>query len=277
MATLTSYKIDFYCYNKNIASSNTDNTTVKQRRISVSPNDYSKRTLLKETVPSKALGMERNLRIFIPPGYNELVSHRIVYCQDGEECFNFGRIATHATKLILDEGFEPFLIVGVDVEMPFRTDEYAPYGRRHEAYVRFFLEEMMPYVENKYPVRQGAGDRVLVGDSLGGTVSLQLSLQSPDSIQKVIALSGAFLAGSQQAVDEAGNLSWLKLYQLIGTEETDVTTGRGTYDFLEANRVMRGKLEASGAKVQYVEKPGKHLWGFWQNELPDALRWALSE
>jgi enterochelin esterase-like enzyme len=243
----------------------------------VSLNHYSKRTVWKETLYSNALGKERSLRIFVPPGYNELVTHRILYCQDGEECFNFGRIATHATKLILDEGFEPFLIVGVDVDMPFRTEEYAPEGSRHEAYLRFFIDELMPYVESTYPVRQEAGDRILVGDSLGGTVSLQLSLQVPNSIQKVIALSGAFLTGTQQALEAVGDLSWLKLYQLIGTDETEVSTSRGTFDFLEANRVMRQKLESKDALVHYVEKPGKHLWGFWQNELPDALRWALSE
>lgn len=236
---------------------------------------FAKRTVLKETLYSTALGKERALRVFLPPGYNELVSHRIVYCQDGEECFNFGRIATHATKLILDEGVEPFLIVGVDVDMPFRTDEYAPDGARHEAYASFFLREMMPFVEAKYPVRSEAGDRILVGDSLGGTVSLHLSLQVPDSIQKVISLSGAFLTSSLEAVRAERDLSRLKLYQLIGTDETAVSTTRGTFDFLATNREMRELLAARSADVRYVEKPGKHLWGFWQNELPDALRWAL--
>ncbi|MCI3923879.1 alpha/beta hydrolase-fold protein [Paenibacillus sp. TRM 82003] len=241
----------------------------------MSSNDYSKRTVLKETLFSEALGKERTLRIFLPPGYNELVTHRVVYCQDGEECFNFGRIATHATKLILDEGVEPFLVVGVDVDLPNRTDEYAPEGSRHEAYSTFFLSEMLPYVESKYPVRSEPGDRILVGDSLGGTVSFHLSLQVPHLIQKVVALSGAFLESSRTAAEGYGDLSWMKLYQLIGTDEVEVSTGRGTFDFLSANREMRAQLEAQGVELHYVEKPGKHLWGFWQNELPDALRWAL--
>ncbi len=242
-------------------------------------NEYARRTVLKESLISEALGKERTLRVFLPPGYNDMVSHRVVYCQDGEECFNFGRIATHATRLILDEGIEPFLIVGVDVDMPNRTDEYAPDGGRSEAYARFFVEELMPFVESRYPVRTGDGDRVLVGDSLGGTVSLHLSLQVPDLIQKVIALSGAFLESTVDAIEAVpeGGLSRLQLYQLIGTEETAVETSRGTFDFLEANRRLRPMLAERGASVHYVEKAGKHLWGFWQNELPDALRWALRE
>jgi enterochelin esterase-like enzyme len=242
-------------------------------------NDYARRTVLKETLVSDRLGKERSLRVYLPPGYNDMVSHRIVYCQDGEECFNFGRIATHATRLILEEDIEPFLIVGVDVDIANRTDEYSPDGRRSEAYARFFVDELMPYVESRYPVRTGTGDRVLVGDSLGGTVSLHLSLQVPDLIQKVVALSGAFLDSTFEEIEAVpeGGLSRLRLYQLIGTDETAVETSRGTFDFLAANRRLRPMLEERGASVHYVEKGGKHLWGFWQNELPDALRWALHE
>ncbi|WP_199622174.1 alpha/beta hydrolase [Paenibacillus alkalitolerans] len=238
---------------------------------------YARRTVQKETVTSRYLDKERPLRVFLPPGYNDLVSHRVVYCQDGEECFNFGRIATHATRLILEEGVEPFIIVGVDVDMPNRTAEYAPDGDRFHAYCRFFLEELMPFVEGRYPIRSGEGDRVLVGDSLGGTVSLHLSLQAPHLIQKVVSLSGAFLQPSIDAVKNSNDLSWLHLYQLIGTDETEVETTRGVFDFLSWNRIMKQALERKNAKIDYVEKPGKHLWGFWQNELPEALRWAFAD
>lgn len=243
----------------------------------MSLNEYSRRIVHKETLFSEALGKERPLRIFVPPGYNELSSHRVVYCQDGEECFNFGRIATHATKLILDEGVEPFLVVGVDVDLPNRSSEYAPEGSRYAAYSEFFLREMMPFVESRYAVRTGPGDRVLVGDSRGGTVSLHLSLQVPDLIQKVISLSGAFLPSTREQLEAEGDLSWLRMYQLIGTDEAEVRTAEGVYDFLEANRLTRSSLESRGASVRYVEKPGKHIWGFWQQELPEALRWALAD
>ncbi len=77
---------------------------------------YYKRTIVKESLYSTALGEERSLRIFLPPGYNELASYPVIYCQDGEQFFNYGRIATTATRLILDEGIDPFIIVGVDVD-----------------------------------------------------------------------------------------------------------------------------------------------------------------
>ena len=236
-----------------------------------------RRTVIREELFSEALGKTRPVRIFLPPGFNGMEPLRIVYCQDGEECFNFGRIATHAMKLIAEEGFEPFLIVGVDVDMPNRAAEYSPEGSRFERYSRFFLGELMPYIESRYPVRAGAGDRILVGDSRGAAASLHLSLQVPDLIQKVVSLSGAFLESTMKIVEEIEDLSWLKLYQLIGTEEREVETVAGTFDFLAWNRRLRLMFEERGAAVRYVEKPGTHTWGFWQRELPDALRWALAD
>ena len=111
---------------------------------------------------------ERNLRVYLPPGYNELLSYPAVYCQDGEEFFNFGRIATIANQLILDEGVEPFIIVGVDVDKKLRTSEYSPDGDRYAGYVSFFGEELVPFIEEKYPVRPEPSERILAGDSLGG-------------------------------------------------------------------------------------------------------------
>lgn len=87
---------------------------------------FLKRTIVKQTLWSEQLQEERKLRIYLPPGYNEVLSYPVIYCQDGEEFFNFGRIATLAGQLIIEEDIEPFIIVGVEVNVAVRTQEYAP-------------------------------------------------------------------------------------------------------------------------------------------------------
>ncbi|MNL89634.1 hypothetical protein D3C87_2200840 [compost metagenome] len=62
---------------------------------------------------------------------------------------------------------------------------------------------------------------------------------------------------------------------LIGTDELEIATQGGTYDFLEANRQTKQLLEARSCNLTYKEKPGKHVWGFWQKELPEALKLFL--
>ncbi|MGG4341830.1 alpha/beta hydrolase [Paenibacillus lautus] len=234
-----------------------------------------KRTIVKEVIESKFLQENRTLRIYLPPGYNEILSYPVVYCQDGEEFFNFGRIATWANQLILEEGVEPFIIVGVEVNTKVRTEEYAPFGNRFDAYLSCFAEEIIPFVEQKYPVRKEPAERVLAGDSLGGSVSVHLALRYPHLFTRIISLSGAFYEKSQNMIREERDLSWLDIYMIVGLQEDNYATDTGVYNFVELNRSTKALLEERGATISYFEKDGRHLWGFWQKELPAALMYFL--
>ncbi|HZG83277.1 MAG TPA: alpha/beta hydrolase-fold protein [Brevibacillus sp.] len=234
--------------------------------------DYVKRTIFKEEVPSQYVDAPRLVKVYAPPGYNELLSYPVVYCQDGNDFFTMGRIATIANQLILEEGIEPFMIVGVSVERSKRTSEYAANGSRTEAYKRFFTDELLPYIEERYPIRRDPSSRVLAGDSLGGTVSLHLALDRPDLFPKVLSLSGAFFQPTLDALTMKESLNWLDIWMVVGLDETAVETHSGTYDFIYWNREAKQILEQKGAAVSYREKPGDHVWGLWQKELPNGLR-----
>jgi len=237
---------------------------------------FLKRTIMKQTIWSHHLQEHRKLRIYLPPGYNEILSYPVVYCQDGEEFFNFGRIATLAGRLILEEDVEPFIIVGVEVDVAVRTQEYAPFGSRFNQYLQCFAEEIIPYIEENYPVRRAPGERIIAGDSLGGSVSLHIALAYPTLFTRVISLSGAFYPESRELLAAKGDLSWLNINMVVGLQETDYKTDTGVYNFVEMNRETRELLEQRGATVSYREKDGKHLWGFWQNELPESLLYFLN-
>ncbi|SDX77880.1 esterase family protein [Paenibacillus sp. CF384] len=237
---------------------------------------YLKRTIVKDVITSQLLPEgSRDLRVYLPPGYNELLSYPVVYCQDGEQFFNFGRIATIANQLILDEGIEPFIIVGVDVDIKLRTAEYAPNGDRHHNYVSFIGEELIPYIESKYAARRDAGARILAGDSLGGSVSLHIALTYPELFHQVISLSGAFYPASREIARKASDLSKLELFMIVGLQETAFKSDSGVFDFVAINREMKAILEAQGATTHYSEHDGDHVWGFWQQHIPDALRTFL--
>ncbi|OPA74641.1 enterochelin esterase [Paenibacillus selenitireducens] len=236
---------------------------------------YLKRTIVKEEVQSSYLNETRNLRVYLPPGYQEWLSYPVVYCQDGEDFFNFGRVATHANQIILDDDIEPFIIVGVEVDKRIRTSEYSPSGERHENYVQFFAHELIPYIEGKYPVRNDADSRILAGDSLGGSVSLHIALRFPSLFKKVISLSGAFYPDSQSIIALQPDLSWLEIWMLVGLQETSFETDHGTFDFVAYNRATRDLFIEKHAKIQYDERDGYHLWGFWQQHIPEALKYFL--
>jgi len=233
-----------------------------------------RRIVRKETVPSRLLANgSRNVRVALPPGFSELREYPVVYCQDGEDFFNFGRIATIASNLAAEGGIEPLVVVGVDVDKSVRTREYAPDGDLHERYAAFFADELVPHIASRYPVRTDPESILLAGCSLGGAVSLQLALAFPRRFVNIMTLSGAFYASSRAAVAACGDLSHLNVYMTVGLGETAFRTDRGVCDFVAMNREAKRLLEERGARVEYLERDGEHLWGYWQKDVPGGLRW----
>ncbi|MFD2331938.1 alpha/beta hydrolase [Cohnella sp. GCM10020058] len=231
-----------------------------------------RRTVVKHAVPSNYLQAgERAVRFYLPPGYQEWLSYPVIYCQDGEDFFNFGRIATISHGLILEESWEPFIIAAVDVDKSVRTEEYLPGSERHEAYLNFWVHELVPFVEKNFAARPSADARLLAGDSLGATVSLSIAIRRPDLFNRLLSLSGAYYGASIAQMKEVGDLSWLSAWMTVGLQETAYETERGTHNFVELNRAAKQILESKGAYVDYREKDGEHKWGFWQKELPEAL------
>jgi len=231
-----------------------------------------KRTIVKHTVSSSVLPEgRRNARIYLPPGYQETISYPVVYCQDGEQFFNFGRIATFAHQLILEQDWEPFIVVGIDVDLAHRTAEYMPTGSRHQAYIRFWNEEMVPDIERHFAARRTPDQRLLAGDSLGATACLSAVASRPDLFTRVLSLSGAYYDVDGHPIFALQDLSFLSVWMIVGLQETAFATDSGVYDFVALNRKMHRALTARGAAVMYDEREGEHKWGFWQQVLPEAL------
>jgi len=236
---------------------------------------HLKRTIIKENIYSNSLGVTQQVRIYLPPGFNELISYPILYCQDGQDIFMYGRIATISNYLILEEDLQPFIIVGVDVDKKNRTNLYSPTGSLNDAYNKFFVSELVPYIEDKYVARQSGISRILIGDSLGATVSLHIALDYPDVFQHVISLSGAYFEPSQKRVSQETNLNWLHIWMLVGLQETSTQTDIGEFNFLHLNQEMNKVLLARNARVNYLEEEGKHIWGFWQKYIATGISYFL--
>lgn len=102
-------------------------------------------------------------------------------------------------------------------------------------------------------------------------MSLHLALMYPQLFNRIISLSGAYYEASQEIIAREKDLSHLRVWMTVGLQEDAFESDTGIYNFVELNRQCADLLRERNAEVSYREKDGKHLWGFWQNELPDAL------
>jgi len=202
---------------------------------------------------SEILGNTRQITVYLPPGYDERDDRRypVLYAQDGQNLFDDGRaFAGHSWRLhqAADEAIggrkaEPMIIVGVDHAGVGRIHEYTPVfdeaknaGGAADDYGRMLLEELRPFIDERYRTRPGR--LALAGSSLGGLVSLHLAL-TRDEFGAAAVMSPSVWWRSRAILETVGESErrpriWLD----IG--------GREGRDALSDARLLRDRMMARG-------------------------------
>jgi enterochelin esterase-like enzyme len=161
-----------------------------------------------EAFRSRFLKNERDLIIYLPPGYDQKKSRRfpVLYLQDGQNLFDGStafipgmdwHIGQTADDLIATQQIEPLLIVGIYNTGKQRIREYTPTrapklgGGRAGQYAKFLLQEVKPFVDAEFRTLPSGEKTGIGGSSLGGLVSLYIGLKFPHIFGRIAALSPA--------------------------------------------------------------------------------------
>jgi predicted alpha/beta superfamily hydrolase len=164
------------------------------------------RLIRHEQFPSRFLKNQRDMMVYLPPGYHEQPNRRfpVLFLHDGQNLFDGAtsyipgmdwHVGQTADESISSGLVEPLIIVGIYNAGKQRIGEYTPTrmpklgGGRANRYAKFLLEEVRPYLQRNYRMQDGAESTGIGGSSLGGLVSLYLGLKLPKVFGKVAALS----------------------------------------------------------------------------------------
>ena len=164
------------------------------------------RLKLHKSFKSKYLPDNRNVIVYLPPGYAEEPQRKfpVLYLHDGQNLFD-GRtsfvkgrtwqVREHTDAAIEAGELEPLVIVGIyntgDRRLAEYTFEYnwQMGGGEAEAYGRLIIHDLMPWVAHHYRVRQDRESTGMGGSSLGGLVTLFLGLRHAERFGKLAVLS----------------------------------------------------------------------------------------
>jgi predicted alpha/beta superfamily hydrolase len=156
--------------------------------------------------PSRFLRNQRDLVVYLPPGYHEQPqrSFPVLFLHDGQNLFDGAtsfipgmdwHVGQTADYCIQQGLVQPLIIVGIYNAGKQRLGEYTPTrmprlgGGRANRYAKFLLEELRPFLLSNYRVLGGVQNTGIGGSSLGGLVSLYLGLRLPHVFGKIAALS----------------------------------------------------------------------------------------
>ncbi len=193
------------------------------------------------------------------------------------------KLHERADRLILEGLIEPLIIVGISNGGLERASEYThwdgadrglPVKARGAHYEAFLLQEVMPFVEARYPVRRGPEHTALMGASLGGLSSFVIALNHPERFSKAAIQSPNVWWGGEKLLQElqSGNMKLpegLRLWVEIGGAERDlVYPVRRLVDEL----VRQGYVPEQD--LAYYEVPGgTHTEASWAGQGDDILIW----
>jgi predicted alpha/beta superfamily hydrolase len=237
---------------------------------------------------SRFLDRERDLVIYLPPGYDDAPTRRypVLYMHDGQNLFDpatayvrgqHWRLGEMADMLIAEGRVEPLVIVGVNHTGTGRLLEYTPTrdprlgGGMAKAYGQLLTEELKPFVDARYRTRPERQHTGLGGSSLGALATLFLGLRHADVFSKLAVLSPsawwgrrAILRYIAKARPKPETRIWL-----------DIGGGEGRMAVGDARR-LREALVAAGWRdhddLRYVEAAGAtHSEAAWADRAGNVL------
>jgi predicted alpha/beta superfamily hydrolase len=239
---------------------------------------------------SRILNNDRDLVIYLPPGYESSKKRRysVLYLHDGQNLFDGAtsfipgkewRVDETAELLISAGKIDPIIIVGINNAGSARSDEYTPtrdekykVGGKADLYGRMLIEELKPFIDSTYRTRKDAGHTGLGGSSLGGIVSLYLGLKYPDVFGRIAAVSPSVWFANKQIVffvEALKSKPKTRIWLDMGTKE-----GRTAEEALQSvsdARLLKWMLQKKGWKLgkdlNYFEAEGAE-----HNEIAWAAR-----
>jgi len=156
---------------------------------------------------SPQLGNSRTLMVYLPPSYqeNRLKRYPVLYMHDGQNLFDAATSA-FGTEWRVDETInaaipagqmDEVIVVGV-YNTANRIWEYTPCcdagygGGGADAYERFLIDTVKPYVDQTYRTLSGKDNTAIMGSSLGGLVSCYVARRNPAVFSKAGCMSSSF-------------------------------------------------------------------------------------
>jgi predicted alpha/beta superfamily hydrolase len=244
---------------------------------------------------SKILNNDRDLVVYLPPGYerNQKKRYAVLYLNDGQNLFDGAtafipgkewRIDETAQALISAGKIQPLIIVGINNAGRDRINEYTPVGdARYKAggkadlYGRMLVEELKPFIDANYRTTKDAQHTGLGGSSLGGLVSLYLGLKYPNLFGRLAVVSPSVWFAEKQIVSYARALKTkpkTRIWMDMGTKEggNPEEAQRAVTDARLLKETLEKKGWKSGRDLHYLEAEGaEHNESAWAQRVAPML------
>jgi enterochelin esterase-like enzyme len=219
---------------------------------------------------SKTVGTQRKALIYLPPGYSKSTKYPVLYLLHGiggdeHEWLYGGHPEVILDNLYAEKKVEPMIVVlpngramkddraTGNIMAPDKVQAFA-------AFENDLLDDLIPFIEKKFPVYRDSDHRAIAGLSMGGGQTLNFGLGHPETFAWIGSFSAApntkkpeELLPNPGEVKPKVKLIWIS----CGDDDGLLIFSQRTHEYLRANDVPH---------IYYIQ-PGVHDFNVWKNSL----------
>lgn len=252
-------------------------------------------------------GTPRTIRVLLPDDY-ETSGQRypVLYMFDGQNVFDEEDSYTGVTwevrealEDLLTEGLiEPMIVIAIDHAEERRLQEYGPFPLKFRRrliegegaqFGQFLVHELIPQLEERYPIIAEGWARAIAGSSMGGIITAYLALAYPRYFDRAGVFSLASWVSKRAfnnfVRDHAGPGDNRYYIQVGGREGLNVSTGKeslkGSEAYVRASQDFVRQLKKGGVRDDQITlRIGEDHWhseSCWREYMPEFLLWLQQD
>lgn len=217
----------------------------------------------------------RELNVYLPARFRRRRRYPLLVVHDGGDYLRFAALKTVLDNLIHRLEIAPMIVALID--SPDRLTEYGADPRHGD----FVAQEVVPTIEQLYPVVRRPDARALMGASFGAVATLATAWKHPGTFGGLLLQSGSFAFsdigehGRGPAFDPVAE--FVNRFRAEPGRPADrVFMSCGTYESLiYENRSLVPVLQKTQMDLRYVEARDGHNWENWRDRLREGLSWLF--
>src|SRR5579862_751048 len=237
----------------------------------------------------------RMLRVWLPPGYsateNQGRHYPVFYLNDGQNLFDPATAyigvdwqADEAADRLIREGkIPPLIIVGIDNAQKDRAREYLPYRALNPPVMRpqgkrypdFLMNEVMPFLYQRYRIARGPENTGLGGSSLGAIIALYTVMDRPGIFGRLLLESPSLFVSNRRILKSSRAFrQWpARIFMAMGTKEagSEDRDRQVVNDVRELGRTLRRAGLDEGRLRVKIDEGATHSETEWAKRFPEAL------
>lgn len=249
-----------------------------------------------DTIEVQSASMQKTIKtaVVLPDSYKGTAkAYPVIYLLHGGQGSYRDWLSKTSDKLLLHKLVDQYQLIIVTPDAGLMSYYFdSPFDKTSQ-YETFISKELIEKIDGTYHTIKDRKGRVIAGLSMGGHGAMYLSTRHPELYCAAGSMSGVMDLNTKLWNVPAGfaKIRDANFEKLLGAPKDTASSFReysavGMVDKMKANdvklifdcgfddimikpnRELHQLLLANGTPHDYIERPGKHEWPYWENAVP---------